>query len=139
MPDRREPRWPFSRHVIRKTLRWSGIPALDRPTDITILAESAVYEWARLEVPFSRLSVEKLPMEVDEKTSLYLSDEARLARQIVRAFVEPISDMSIVRRGQWHYIVTFTMYTNLPAGRATYEARRAKHKVPWSEWVRDYS
>lgn len=138
MPDRREPIWPISRHVVRMSLSRSGIPPRNRPTDIICLAGSDQFQWCRFEAPFSRLVIEHLAMEIDPATGRYMDDDKRLARQIFRSFTEPITDMTVARRGKWHYIATFTLYTGTPVGLDSYQRRMAS-KLTWEQWAEENS
>lgn len=135
MADRREPDWPISRFVVRTSLSRSGIPPLRESSDVVAIEGSFKQQWARFEVAFSRLVIERLPMETDDNNQ-YLGDEPRLARQIVRSFIEMVTDLTIQRRGKWHYVARFTLYTKTIEGTDSYNRRVAaiKQGMSWDDW-----
>lgn len=138
MADRREPDWPISRFVVRTSLSRSGIPPLRESSDVVALDGSLKQQWARFEVAFSRLVIEHLPMDIDANGD-FMDAEPRLARQIVRSFIELVTDMTIQRRGKWHYVARFTLYTKTIEGKDSYSRRIAamKRGIPWDDWKRD--
>ena len=129
--------WPISRNAVITALSFNGIPPRNRPTGVTFIGGSDVYGWCRFEAPFSRLVVDDLPMIVDPQTGDYMEDEKRLARAIGRAFIEHVSDVFVERRGKWHYIATFTLYTSTKRGRESFKRRVIEKGKSWEVWSAD--
>lgn len=124
---------PLSRYTCRLTLTISGLTPLRKPTDIRIVQSDGAHDWVRFEVPFSRLVLEYLPLELDRNGRI-LDDDANLARQIVRAFTEPITDMTIERQYP-RLLATFTVYLRTVRGIAAYNRRVSQMATAWDDWA----